>query len=70
MPVGSEAYLAVATGKIKGLLKGLQGRMQASVVSRVDRGETYALIRVAPREQERTGGTPAYDPIPQDAGGI
>lgn len=70
VPVGSDAYLAVSTGGIKKLLKGLRGRMQASVVSRIDRGETYALIRVAPRSKERPGAAPAYDPIPRGAGGI
>ncbi|HQP30951.1 MAG TPA: glycosyltransferase family 39 protein [Deltaproteobacteria bacterium] len=71
VPVGGDAYLAVATGGIKGLVKKLQGRMQAAVVSRIDRGATYALIRVAPREQERPGTAPAHDPLPPaDAEGI
>ena len=66
VPVGSEAYLAVATDAIKDLLKNLQTRMQASVVSRIERGTTYALIRVAPREPQSPRDLPADDSVPWD----
>lgn|GEM_PF-355421 len=70
IPVGSEAYLAVATDGLKRLLKNLEGRMQASVVNQIKRGTTYALIRVAPRERERLRAEPAQDPVARDAEGI
>jgi len=70
VPVGSAAYLAVATGGLKGLMKNLEGRMQASVVNRIEHGRTYALIRVAPRVQASPRAEPAYDPVPRDAQGI
>ena len=71
VPVGGEAYLAVATGKLKRLLKNLQGRMQASAVIKTLRGTTYALIRVAPQApQESPPESPAPDPVPRDAEGI
>lgn len=53
VPVGSEAYLAVATAKLKGLLKDLQGRMYVTPVRKLKRSETYALIRVVPWKENR-----------------
>jgi len=70
IPVGGEAYLAVATGGLKKLVRHLEGRMQASVVSWITHGRTYALIRVAPRENQNPRAAPEHDQIPRDAQGI
>lgn len=49
VPLGHEAYLAVATPRLDKLLKAGAGRMQAHPIGVVKRDLTYALVRVAPR---------------------
>lgn len=53
VPVGDKAYLAVSTKDLKGLLKDLNTRMRAEVISSFTARMTYALIRVSPPAPRR-----------------